>query len=233
MSPLISLKNVNKYFITNDKEYKILENFSLDIYPGDSLAITGPSGSGKSTALRIIGLLETPTSGEVIVGDTDYQKLSENTKDDLRRNLIGFVFQSYNLLPDFTVIENVMLPHIVLGNNSNLSYARARELLIEVNLIDKISSFPEQLSCGEQQRVAIARSLINRPQIVIADEPTGSLDFVNTQSVSAMLNQMSTKHNTTIVIVTHDIKVANRFNKIYSLIDGKLKLQSSSYGYPR
>lgn len=225
MTCLISLKNVSKSFVFNNENYKVLKAVNLDIKQGESISIIGPSGSGKSTLLKLIGLLDIPSSGAITINGIDCEKISESKQTILRREFIGFIFQSYNLLPDFTALENVILPQSILGVGLSKATARAKELFKELKIDDKVSNYPNQLSGGEQQRVAIARSLINKPKLVLADEPTGNLDATNTKNISKILGSVSKKYKITTIIVTHDMDVAKNSDKIYSLKNGQLELQ--------
>ena len=223
MTYLISLKNVSKSFVFNKKTYEVLKKVNLDIKQGESISIIGPSGSGKSTLLKLMGLLDTPTSGTVEFNNIDFTKISENKKTTHRREFIGFIFQSYNLLPDFSALENVTLPQSLLGVGLREATSRAKKLFRELDIHDKFSNYPSQLSGGEQQRVAIARSLINKPKLILADEPTGNLDAKNTKNISRILEMISKKHKAATVIVTHDMNIAKIADKIYSLSDGNLQ----------
>ena len=225
MACLISLKNISKSYIFNKENYKVLKAINLDIKQGEAISIIGPSGSGKSTLLKLIGLLDIPNSGTITINGIDCEKISESKQTILRREFIGFIFQSYNLLPDFTALENVILPQSILGTESNKATAIAKELFKELKIEDKVNNYPNQLSGGEQQRVAIARSLINKPKLVLADEPTGNLDVTNTKNISKILRSVSNKYKITTIIVTHDMDVAKNSDKIYSLKDGNLEFQ--------
>ena len=155
----------------------------------------------------------------------DCSKISENKQTILRRDFIGFIFQSYNLLPDFTALENVVLPQNIMGLPTKKAIAKAKNLFDELNIGNKLNSYPNQLSGGEQQRVAIARSLINKPKLILADEPTGNLDTENTNNIAKILEKISKEHKITTVVVTHDMNIAKNANKIYCLNDGKLEIQ--------
>ena len=225
MTYLISLKNVSKNFVFNEKNYEVLKEVNLDIKQGESISIIGPSGSGKSTLLKLMGLLDAPTSGTIAFNNMDFTRISESKKTIYRKEFIGFIFQSYNLLPDFNALDNVILPQSILGIRLSEATVRAKELFRELNIDNKFNNYPNQLSGGEQQRVAIARSLVNKPKLILADEPTGNLDAKNTKNISRILEMISKKHKVATVIVTHDMSIAKIADKIYSLSDGNLQLQ--------
>lgn len=218
----VSLLNVNKRYSLNNYCYHVLKDISLNIKHGDFLSIVGPSGSGKSTLLKIIGLLESCSSGSIKINDLEYSNISEGMKTSLRRSLLGFIFQDYNLLPDFTALENVLLPQSILGISKEKALTRAQKVFDDLQITNKHDYYPEQLSGGEQQRVSIARSLINRPELILADEPTGNLDSKNTKIVVDILKRISTKYNTAIVIVTHNTDIAKSTDITYYLNNGIL-----------
>lgn len=222
---LISLKDITKSYFFDKNNYQILKGVNLDIQQGELLSIVGPSGSGKSTLLKIIGLLDTPTSGLVEIKKLDSSKMSENKRTVLRRDFIGFIFQSYNLLPDFTALENVVLTQNIRGIPTKEAVFKTKKLFGELNIYNKCHNYPNQLSGGEQQRVAIARSIINKPKLILADEPTGNLDAENTNNIAKILEKISKIHKITTVIVTHDINISKNADKIYHLNDGKLEIQ--------
>ena len=220
---LISLQKVSKYFILNKGIHHLLQEINLEIKQGESVSIIGPSGSGKSSLLKIIGLLDVPNSGSIFIHGMDCTAISENQQTNLRREYIGFIFQSYNLLHDFTALENIVLPQSILGVNHDIATNNAIRLLKELKLEKKTNYYPNQLSGGEQQRIAIARSLINKPKIILADEPTGNLDFENTQNISRILSTLSRKYQVSLIIITHDIDLATKADKMYSLRNGRLQ----------
>ncbi|WP_236869921.1 ABC transporter ATP-binding protein [Candidatus Bandiella numerosa] len=222
---LISLKDITKSYLFDKEHYQVLKGINLEIQQGEFLSIVGPSGSGKSTLLKIMGLLDTPTSGSIKIDKMDCSQIGENKQTVLRRDFIGFIFQSYNLLPDFTALENVVLPQNIMGISTKKAIARAKKLFDELNIENKLHSYPNQLSGGEQQRIAIARSLINKPKIILADEPTGNLDTENKNNIAKILEKISKEHKITTVVVTHDMNIAKNADKIYCLNDGKLEIQ--------
>ncbi len=222
---LVSLKNITKSYSLDKNNYQILKDINLEIQQGELLSVVGPSGSGKSTLLKIIGLLDAPDSGSIKINKMDCSKISENKQTILRRDFIGFIFQSYNLLPDFTALENVVLPQNIMGNATKKAISKAKKLFNELKIDNKYHNYPNQLSGGEQQRVAIARSLINKPKLILADEPTGNLDAENTNNIAKILEKISKEHKITTIIVTHDMNIAKNADKTYCLNDGKLEIQ--------
>jgi putative ABC transport system ATP-binding protein len=202
---------------------RALDNLSVSIASGEFLAIEGPSGSGKSTLLNLIGTLDNPTSGHVVIDGIDTGTLKGDALADFRREKIGFVFQLFNLVPTLNALENVMLPLIPYrrGLKFNLE-GRARDLLKSMGLEDRLHHLPGQLSGGEQQRVAIARSLINSPRLILADEPTGNLDTKIGEEIVRLLRQLNEEQGLTVVLVTHDDAVASQADRIIRLQDGQL-----------
>jgi len=188
---LVSLKNITKSYSLDKNNYQILKDINLEIQQGELLSVVGPSGSGKSTLLKIIGLLDAPDSGSIKINKMDCSKISENKQTILRRDFIGFIFQSYNLLPDFTALENVVLPQNIMGIATKKAISKAKKLFNELKIDNKYHNYPNQLSGGEQQRVAIARSLINKPKLILADEPTGNLDAENTNNIAKILEKIA------------------------------------------
>jgi ABC-type lipoprotein export system ATPase subunit len=202
---------------------RALDDLSFSICEGEFVAITGPSGSGKSTLLNLLGTLDRPTSGRIILDGVDTSTLKGNQLADFRRERIGFVFQLFNLVPELTALENVMMP--LLPYQRRLGFkleARARELLGAMGLGERVSHLPSQLSGGEQQRVAIARALVNRPKLILADEPTGNLDSQNGEEILVVLQQLNREHGVTLVLVTHDASIASQASTVMRMQDGRL-----------
>lgn len=201
----------------------LVSDISLAIMPGEFVAITGPSGSGKSSLLYLLGLLDLPTSGDIYVNGIAASQLNEDKRADLRLAHLGFVFQFHFLLPEFTALDNVMLPMRALGKLSPAAQiARANDLLGTLGLGDHRHKRPDQLSGGQRQRVAIARALANEPSVILADEPTGNLDTVSSAQVLAILHELVDRERKSVVIVTHDLGIAERADRHVTIVDGKL-----------
>ncbi len=218
---IIKITDVSKVYDTSDVETVALKDIDLTVYKGDFLAITGRSGSGKSTLMHIIGLLDLPTKGSYILNGTDVSKLSEDELAYQRNKEIGFVFQSFNLLPRLSAVENVILPAIYAGTGVKERTQKAVEILTELGLEDHLNKRPNQMSGGQQQRVAIARALMNDPELILADEPTGNLDTHSGDDVMNTLKALN-KDGKTIVLITHEHDIAIQAKKILHLEDGRL-----------
>jgi len=223
---LLELENISKYYDSpdnSDKNY-ILNDLGLEVSSGESIAIVGPSGSGKSTLLNIIGGLDRPTSGKVLLDGKDMVQLDDGKLAEIRNREIGFVFQLHHLLPQCTALENVLIPTLVSKDNShkNETEKYARSLLERVGLAERMPYRPGQLSGGERQRVAVVRALINRPKLLLADEPTGSLDHANSVSLIHLLAELNQSDGITLMMVTHSQEMASQMSKIYQLDEGKI-----------
>lgn len=221
-TPLIEVRNAGR--VLNEKvPVTLVTDISLSIMPGEFVAITGPSGSGKSSLLYLLGLLDLPTSGDVYIDGVATSRLSEDKRADLRLAHLGFVFQFHFLLPEFTALDNVMLPMRALGKLSPTAQkARASELLGTLGLGDHRHKRPDQLSGGQRQRVAIARALANEPSVILADEPTGNLDTVSSGQVLSILHDLVDHEQKAIVVVTHDLKIAAGSDRHVTIVDGRL-----------
>ena len=218
---MIEVTNLSKHYRQGKNVVRALDGVSLSIEPGEFVAVVGRSGSGKSTMLDVLGLLLKPTDGAVIVDGIDTTRLKDNERARMRGEKIGFIFQEYNLLPTMTALENVLLP-LRYARNPKGDRELARTLLGEVGLADRMHHRPDQLSGGEQQRVAIARSLVNRPSLVLADEPTGAVDTETSDQLAAIMRRVNVQHQVTFVIVTHDLDLAAKTDRVVRLKDGKV-----------
>jgi putative ABC transport system ATP-binding protein len=221
MPAIIELRNVTKTYKLGDEVLNALDNVSFAVQPGDFVAITGPSGSGKSTLANIIGGLDSPTNGSVMVDGQDLAHVNDAKLSEYRNRYIGFVFQSFNLQGTQTALENVMLPLIFSKMKPKERKARAVECLQAVGLSDRIKHRPSQLSGGQRQRVAIARALASKPSIIIADEPTGNLDTARGEEIMKLLKDLN-KYGITLVIITHDPSIAKQAGRIVQIRDGQL-----------
>jgi len=218
--PAIKFENVWKIYKLGTVEVAALRGLSIEIKRGEHLAMMGPSGSGKSTFLHLAGALDRPTRGRVLIEGRDPSKLNDDELSKLRNRYIGFVFQTFNLIPRLTALENVMLPLVVRGVDGSERRRRAIEALEQVGLGDRINHRPTELSGGEQQRVAIARAIVTRPRIVLADEPTGNLDSVSAKEIVKVLSRLNRELGITVVVVTHDPEVASAAQRVVRIRDG-------------
>jgi putative ABC transport system ATP-binding protein len=221
MPAVIELKNLTKTYHLGDEELHALDNIDCTIQAGEFVAITGPSGSGKSTLANIIGGLDRPTSGTVIVDGQDLSHVRDRALSDYRNRHIGFVFQSFNLQGTQTALENVMLPLVFARIKSKDRKTRAKECLEAVGLADRLNHRPGQLSGGQRQRVAIARALAVKPSIILADEPTGNLDSARGEEIMKLLKDLN-KQGITLIVITHDMSIAKQADRIIQIKDGKM-----------
>ena len=223
---IVQLDNISKIYQNNNDvpEHKVLNNISLCIEKEDSIAIAGPSGSGKSTLLNIIGTLDKSSAGSTKIFGKAIDEYAENQLAEIRNNKIGFVFQTHHLLPQLNLFENVMLPVLAQKNknSTNNTEKRAKELLQFVGLENRMKNYPGQLSGGECQRAAVIRALINQPELLLADEPSGSLDQENAEIIGDLLTKINKEQKISLLIVTHSMNLAKKMNKIYTLSQGKL-----------
>ncbi len=221
---MLTVSNVTKSFQQASKIVTAVDDVTFSVPSGKFAAIIGRSGSGKSTLLGLLGALDSPTSGSIVIDDQDITKIHDHALIDYRRNKIGFVFQNYNLVPNLSALENVMLPMEFAGIAKPKRITRAKNLLRQVGIEgDTVNRRPGKMSGGEQQRVSIARALANKPSLVLADEPTGNLDSENGQMIFDLLHQLAKSEKTTIVVVTHDLEIAGKADKTFRLLDGKLQ----------
>ena len=218
---MIQLDNIKKVFQTEEVETWALRNISLEVKEGEFVAIMGPSGCGKSTLLNIIGLLNNPTSGSYLLDGKDVSTLKESERTLIRRGMIGFVFQSFNLIDELNVVENIELPLLYMGVSGKERRKRAEDVMERVAISHRAKHFPSQLSGGQQQRTAIARAILPHPKLILADEPTGNLDSKNGKEVMELLSELH-KEGTTIVMVTHSLDDANYADRIINMFDGEI-----------
>ncbi len=218
---IIDAVNLVKIYQNGSEELKVLDEVSIKVFAGDFLAVLGPSGSGKSTLMNILGCLDVPTAGQYYLDGLDVLTASENQLAEIRNKKIGFVFQKFNLLPRLTALQNVMLPLLYRGVNEQEAAELAKEKLTILGLGARLTHRPNELSGGQQQRVAIARAIVCKPQLILADEPTGNLDSKSSQDAMEIFQELNRQGNT-IVIITHDIEVAEQLKKIVYIRDGRI-----------
>ena len=219
---ILKIKNVKKFFTHKNGTVEIFKDISLDIKKGDLVALVGPSGSGKSSLLNMISLLDKPDAGEIFFNDINMKYLDENKKNLIRKKNISIIFQNNNLLSDFTAVENVVMPLIIRNEDEKKSYLKAKSILNDFNLSNRHDHFPDELSGGEQQRVAIARTLISETDLILADEPTGNLDFKTSLEIFSYFLKLK-KLNKTIIYATHNRELANKADYKLSIMNGNIK----------
>jgi len=217
--PIIQIKNIKRDFALGSETVYVLKGIDLTINKGEYVALMGPSGSGKSTLMNLLGCLDTPTSGSYILNGKDVSKMTDNELAEIRNKEIGFVFQTFNLMPRTTALDNVTLPLIYAGKSKSDRSARAAEVLTQVGLADRMDHKPNQLSGGQRQRVAVARALVNHPSIILADEPTGNLDSKTSVEIMQLFNDIHAQGNT-VILVTHEEDIARFAHRIIRLKDG-------------
>jgi len=218
---IIKLLNISKSFSGPDKDIKVLKNINLTINSGEIVSLTGPSGSGKSTLLHIIALLDKPTSGEVFFKNKSFSNSADNEKDTVRKNGISIIYQQNNLLSDFNALENVIIPLVNNGYKWGEAKEKAKKILLEVNLSKRLYHFPSELSGGEEQRVAVARALITEPNLILADEPTGSLDSNTANEIFSLFSKLKSK-NRAIIYATHNRELSNKADYKLNILDGNI-----------
>ncbi|WP_246582870.1 ABC transporter ATP-binding protein [Clostridium mobile] len=223
MESIIELNNVRKVYRMGEEKIIALDDINLKVYAGEVLCLLGTSGSGKSTLLNMMAGLEKPTKGEIIIKNNHIEKMSEDHLAMFRQKYIGFVFQSYNLLPTFSALENVTLPLIFRNASKAQRENRAKKMLEAVGLEKRLYHKPSQMSGGQQQRVSIARAFVNNPNIVFADEPTGNLDTRTTLEIMDLIKGMAKEHNQTLIIVTHDVEISSYADRIVYIRDGNIE----------
>ena len=222
MHSLLEVRSLQKSFGSGDARVDVLKGIDLEVAEGETIALVGASGAGKSTLLHILGTLDHPTGGTVLFHGEDVFKQSDQGLATFRNRTIGFVFQFHHLLPEFTALENVMMPLLIAGRNRNDATAAASSLLHDVGLAHRFSHRPGELSGGEQQRVAIARALVGSPQLLLADEPTGNLDMKTSDEIHGLLGDIHAARKLTLIIVTHNERLASRMGRTIRLVDGKI-----------
>jgi ABC-type lipoprotein export system ATPase subunit len=220
---MIKVIGLEKVFFIDSKTVKVLKNISFEIKSGEKVSICGPSGAGKSTLLHILGLMDTFSSGSIELFNSKIENMDENLKTEFRNKYIGFLFQFHYLIPDFTVLENLMIPLWIKKENKNNIKEKIKTLTTALGIESLLDRYPNELSGGEQQRVALARSLVNEPKLILADEPTGNLDSKNSGLVVELLFNEVRKRNVTLIIATHSIELANMTDRIIYLQDGMIK----------
>lgn len=219
MSAIITLKNIQRHFKLGGEVIKALDGVTLNINKNDYMALMGPSGSGKSTLMNLLGCLDTPTGGEYFLEDVNVRSLSDGQLAEIRNHKIGFIFQTFNLIPRLSTLENVALPLVYAGMGKTKRLARAKEVLASVGLGDRMTHKPNELSGGQRQRVAIARALVNNPSLILADEPTGNLDTKTSYEIMELFEKIHDNGNT-IVVVTHEEDIAKYTHRIVRMRDG-------------
>lgn len=213
---MVQARNIHKSF----GDLHVLKGVDLDVKAGEIVAVVGPSGAGKTTLLQLLGTLDSADSGEILIGDRNISRLKEREQAVFRNKHIGFVFQFHQLLPEFTALENVMIPALISGDSKKVANEKAREILSFMNLDDRLNHKPSQLSGGENQRVAVARALVNRPDVILADEPSGSLDTAHKDELHKLFFELREKFNQTFIIVTHDVQLATLTDRVLEMKDG-------------
>jgi len=220
---LIELKDVSKIYKLGGEEINALDHVNLKVDKGDFIAIVGPSGSGKSTLANVIGGLDIPDSGEVLIDEHDISKVNDEILSKYRNKKVGFIFQTFNLQPTYSALENVMVPLVFAGMSWGERKKRALECLKAVGLEDRINHLPNQLSGGQRQRVCIARALVNNPEVIIADEPTGNLDSKKGAEIVDLLKSLNQNAGITLIVITHDLSIAKQAKRVIEIHDGRIK----------
>jgi len=222
MSAVLQTIDICKDFTQANNKISVLKNINLQIMPADFVSLVGPSGSGKTTLLQICGLLDNPTSGNIIIDGKEMAKSSDKIRTEIRKNKIGFIYQFHHLLPEFSAIENTALPLFIQGVNKSKALKIAKEILEEIELGDRINFKPAQLSGGQQQRVAIARAIASKPKLILADEPTGNLDSELSEKIFSLLKNLTKKYEISCLVVTHNLELAKKTDRILTIKNGFL-----------
>lgn len=224
LTPILHCQQLGMTYTEGPNDVEVLHDINLNIQSGERIAIVGASGSGKSTLLHLLGGLDLPTTGSVWIDGQEMSGVSDKKRGDIRNRYLGFVYQFHHLLPEFTAVENVAMPLLVRGDDSQQAMAKASKLLADIGLEHRLEHRPIELSGGERQRAAIARALVTEPSVVLADEPTGNLDEKTAQVVFELMLELNQRVATALVLVTHDTSLANKMDKVYHLEGGSLKL---------
>ena len=222
MSNIIECRSLSFSYIDGNNQTSVLNNLNFEVELGDSIAILGQSGCGKSTLLNLIAGLDSPSEGDMLINNTNIAKLNEKDRTELRSNNFGFVYQFHHLLNDFSSIYNVALPLLIRGDNKESAILNSKKILTKVGLENRLNHTPSELSGGERQRVAIARAMVTEPACILADEPTGNLDAKNAKDVLELILELNEYNSTSLVIVTHDLSIANKMNRKLTLSNSKL-----------
>ena len=222
---ILHCQNLSKTYTEGPSDVSVLTKVNLDVEVGERIAIIGSSGSGKSTLLHLLGGLDLPSEGSVWVDGQELSKMSDKKRGDIRNDYLGFVYQFHHLLPEFTAVDNVAMPLLIRGEDAKVARAKAKEILADMGLGDRLDHRPVELSGGERQRAAIARALVTEPKVVLADEPTGNLDEKTADAVFSMMMDLNQRVGTALIMVTHDTKLASKMDKIYHLELGQLAQQ--------
>ncbi len=227
MTVILKLEKVTKSFSQAGQKIEIIRNADFSIKSSEFLSLIGPSGSGKTTLLQICGMLDNPSSGAVIINGENMAKANDEKRTKIRKMNIGFVYQFHHLLPEFSALENVALPLLIQDVKKNEAYQKASEILREVGLHDRLDFKPSQLSGGQQQRVAIARAIVAKPKLILADEPTGNLDYELSEKIFDLLKDLTKKHQIACLIVTHNLELAKKTDKILKIKNGEIEFSLS------
>lgn len=219
---ILELKGVTKSYGSGNSKLSVLRDVNFALPVGQVCSIVGQSGCGKSTLLQIIGLLDNPDSGQVLLGGTDFSVAGDYARTTARRSMLGFIYQFHHLLPEFTAVENLLIPQVIAGKNSKLAKKHAKAMLAALGLTEREDHMPAQLSGGEQQRIAIGRGVINQPKLLLADEPTGNLDPKNANLIIELLLKMSKALNLSVLLVTHNLEIAHSTDRVMALKNGTL-----------
>jgi lipoprotein-releasing system ATP-binding protein len=228
--PVLSIRGLRRDYITGERTLQVLKGVDLDVYPGELVGLVGPSGSGKSSLLHAAGLLEHPTAGTIVIEGEECGALSDRARTRIRLAEIGFVYQFHHLLPELSALDNIALPLMIAGRPRRAAETRARELLTELGLAERLTHQPAQLSGGEQQRVAVARALANSPRLLLCDEPTGNLDPTTSLAVFQNLHDLARQRGVAALVATHNLELTSYMDRVMALKDGRLEARQSSPG---